>query len=453
MDKMKMTIILVLTCIIIISTTCLAATGLVNAPSGLVLRETPSKDSKPLTTVSDNEKVEIIEKNGDWYKVKYGNYEGYLFAEYVKAQEEVKVQEEVVAQEDTNKEEQGQEQKQAPQEINSSVKVENNSVTFPQNVTTTAEVKAFIIPSITSRIVLTIEAEKEITVNGELNNWFNISYESKSYWIRKSSISIENTAKVPEEVTVENTNTENTNAVETTSTQKPIDNKKGYINVSSSANIRESASTSAKIVNTLTRNTEVTIVAEEGDFYKIQYKDITGYVSKSLVSDTAVQATSRSNEGERKAQTTSTESVESTQESKNTETQISVPIASSEGEKIAEFAKQYVGYGYTYGGSNPNSGFDCSGFAQYVYSCCGYSIGRTASQQLGYGSEVSREELSVGDLIFFNNTSNGSVGHVGIYIGGNMIVHSANSRRGVTTDTIGSGYYNNYYYTARRIAY
>ena len=126
--------------------------------------------------------------------------------------------------------------------------------------------------------------------------------------------------------------------------------------------------------------------------------------------------------------------------------------ASSEGERIANYAKQYIGYGYGYGGTSPESGFDCSGFAQYVYSSCGYSIGRTCSNQLGNGSQISKEELQVGDLVFFNNTSSGSVGHVGIYIGDNMIVHAANSRRGVTTDTIASGYYNNYYYTARRIA-
>ena len=66
------------------------------------------------------------------------------------------------------------------------------------------------------------------------------------------------------------------------------ENKKGYINVSSSANVRETASTSANIITTLLTNTEVTIIGEEGDFYKIQYRDITGYVAKSLVSDEVV---------------------------------------------------------------------------------------------------------------------------------------------------------------------
>ena len=70
MDRIKMTIILILTCVIIIGTTCLAATGIVNAPSGLVLRETPDKNSEPITTISDETKIEIIEKSGEWYNLK-----------------------------------------------------------------------------------------------------------------------------------------------------------------------------------------------------------------------------------------------------------------------------------------------------------------------------------------------------------------------------------------------
>ena len=80
MDKMRITLILVLTAIIIIGTTCFAVTGIINAPNGLVLRSKADKNSDPLATVDDKSKVEIIEKMGDWYKVKYGNLEGYMFA-------------------------------------------------------------------------------------------------------------------------------------------------------------------------------------------------------------------------------------------------------------------------------------------------------------------------------------------------------------------------------------
>ena len=458
MDKMRITIILILTCIIIVGTTCLAATGIVNAPSGLVLRESPSKTSTPLTTIPDDASVDVIEKDGEWYKVKYGQYEGYLFGEYVKVNQETNT--ETVSEQVTTTAEETTNQNEEQQSV-----IAATNVTYPQTVNTTVNVKAYIIPSITSRVILTIELGKEITVNGDLNNWYNITYEGKTYWIRKTSVSLPNT--VAEETTEETTEStqeatqEETKTETTATTETTVENKKGYINVNSAANIRESASTSAKIVNTLTRNTEVTIIGESGDFYKIKYKDITGYVSKSLVSDTAVEVTSRNNDGERATQTeTVAETQATTEVSESTETTESTqpepsPAAvgtSPDGERIADLAKQYVGYGYSYGGTNPNSGFDCSGFAQYIYSNCGYTIGRTGTQQLGYGTAVSKDELAVGDLLFFNNTSNGSVGHVGIYIGDNMMVHAANSRRGVTTDTIASGYYNNYYYTARRIA-
>ena len=115
-----------------------------------------------------------------------------------------------------------------------------------------------------------------------------------------------------------------------------------------------------------------------------------------------------------------------------------------------QYAKKYVGYNYASGGTTPSNGFDCSGFVYYVYNACGYSLSRLCSIQAKTGTEVSKSNLIPGDLVFFNNGSNGSIGHVAIYVGNGIIVHAANTRRGVTTDTINSGYYNTYYYTARR---
>ena len=125
----------------------------------------------------------------------------------------------------------------------------------------------------------------------------------------------------------------------------------------------------------------------------------------------------------------------------------------SGGEKVADLARQYVGNAsYVYGGTTP-SGFDCSGFVYYIYNTCGYYLSRSCGEQASSGVEVSRDELQQGDILFFNNTGDGSIGHVGIYLGGGTFAHAANPRRGVTTDTINSGYYNTYYYTARRIIY
>jgi len=190
----------------------------------------------------------------------------------------------------------------------------------------------------------------------------------------------------------------------------------------------------------------VTIIGEEGDFYKIKYQDITGYISKSLISDKPVEVTSRGSV-ERTVETEEQPKQEALKEEQPKE----VVLNSAEGQNVSDFAKNYLGYNYTYGGTTPNTGFDCTGFTYYIYNSCGYSLSRSCSVQASTGIEVAKENLQPGDLLLFNNGSNGSIGHVGIYIGEGNFVHAANPRRGVTTDTINSGYYDTYYYSARRI--
>ena len=74
-------------------TSCFATAGTVNAPNGLILREEASKSGKIITTISDNSNVEVTEESGDWYKVKYKNYNGYVFAEYVELEEPIEQEE------------------------------------------------------------------------------------------------------------------------------------------------------------------------------------------------------------------------------------------------------------------------------------------------------------------------------------------------------------------------
>ena len=100
------------------------------------------------------------------------------------------------------------------------------------------------------------------------------------------------------------------------------------------------------------------------------------------------------------------------------------------GQEIANFALQFVGYPYVYGGNSLTGGVDCSGFAQQVYLHFGYSITRTATSQAGDGTPVSLDSLQPGDLVFYAD-DDGSIGHVTIYIGGGQVVHASNPSNGI----------------------
>ncbi len=103
---------------------------------------------------------------------------------------------------------------------------------------------------------------------------------------------------------------------------------------------------------------------------------------------------------------------------------------SSKGQQIADYALQFVGNPYSWGGTSLTNGADCSGFVMSVFSDCGISVaGRTAAAQSSGGTSVSSANLQPGDLVFY--TSGGRVSHVAIYIGNGQIVHAANSRKGI----------------------
>jgi cell wall-associated NlpC family hydrolase len=115
------------------------------------------------------------------------------------------------------------------------------------------------------------------------------------------------------------------------------------------------------------------------------------------------------------------------------------------GDRVVGFAKHLVGTRYTWGGSSPRSGFDCSGLVRYVYGHFGISLAHSSYAQFDRGRRVARRALKPGDLVFFDG-----LGHVGIYVGKGHFIHAPHTGTRVRIETLG-GWYSSRYDGARRL--
>lgn len=98
--------------------------------------------------------------------------------------------------------------------------------------------------------------------------------------------------------------------------------------------------------------------------------------------------------------------------------------------ELCEYAKQFVGNPYVWGGTSLTKGADCSGFVLSVFKKYGVTLPHHSGSQAKSGTKISRDELQAGDLIFYANSS-GTINHVAIYLGGNQVVHASNPKSGI----------------------
>ena len=187
----------------------------------------------------------------------------------------------------------------------------------------------------------------------------------------------------------------------------------------SSLNIRSGAGTGCSVLSSVSGGTVLELTGVQDGWYKVVHGGTSGYVSSDYITLTS-------------------------------ETPAATVAASSVGEEIAAYAQNFLGTPYVYGGSS-TSGFDCSGFTKYVYGQFGYTLNRTATDQLSNGVSVRKDELQPGDLVFFKNRTSKPVSHVGLYIGSGQFVHASTHSYAVQIDDLSSGHYANVYVYGRRV--
>jgi cell wall-associated NlpC family hydrolase len=249
-----------------------------------------------------------------------------------------------------------------------------------------------------SKILTQVPKGAKVTVYSSTGGWCKVSYGKQTGWVYAKYVSVSSTSLGTGTIT------------------------------GSGVNLRSSGSTTAKILKTLDKGNRVTVVSKSSGWYKVKTSSGTiGWIMSSYVSlSTSTSSVSRGSD---------------------------VSSSSSESslrERMVTFAKKYLGVNYVYGGGSP-SGFDCSGFTQYVYSNFGIRLNRTAADQATQGERVNKADLRPGDLIFFDtNGGHDYINHAAMYIGGGNFIHASSGRGEVTITSLSESFYVSAYMTSRR---
>ena len=197
----------------------------------------------------------------------------------------------------------------------------------------------------------------------------------------------------------------------------------GHIVCDTTVNLREQPNTSSSVLASLSNSTAVSVTGVYQGWYKVSCNGKNGYVHPDYITFAAVQTPAPA---ENKAPVTPDSNV------------VSYTGTSEARAEVLEYAAQFLGTPYVYGGSSP-SGFDCSGFTSYVFNNTVGSIPRVAQSQFNATTHVSREELLPGDLVFFGSSAS-SISHVGIYVGDDTFIHSPHTGDVVKYESLSGNY-------------
>ncbi len=353
-----------------------AGEGVCNT-SALNIRKDASTSSDTYGVIKQGEKVTILSKSGDWYKVKTTvsgvEVTGFAHASYITV---------------------------ATSGSTASGSAGGSSVTAASGtgVCNTDVLNVRKEASTSSEILGRIDKDDTVTITGTSGDWYQVKATVASGdvtgFVYKTYIDKKDTSSQAPEQTLEPAPT--------------VTEVNETVWATAAVNVRKDSNTSSGVVSTLRKGASVTRTGVlSNGWSRVSFNGGTAYIHSNYLTTTNPNpnGSTDSNQG-------------------------SSGITGVTGEAIVEFAKQWVGYPYVWGGNNLSTGVDCSGFTQQVYLHFGIQLNRIADSQKKNGIPIaSVEEAKAGDLFFYGSSSYAD--HVAIYMGDGNVVHASSPRVGI----------------------
>ena len=396
------------------------------------IRESASTDSAVTAKIYNNGSATIEEQDGDWYKIRSGNAEGYVKAEYFVTGEAA----DAVAQ-------------KAAYNV---AMVHPTDLNIRSDANEDSEVLATAHEKDELEVVAWDGDWMKVALGGDVYGYVNAYYvDYKTYYPMAETIEEEQARLSAEQKAAEAADYEGSDDTaetlpEETCEEPTVDDSSDTEEVSYPDDSDETTWTEAPATDETvwTEAPETETSYTEASETEAPYTEAPAETEAPYTEAPETEAPYTEAPVETEAPETEAPYTEAPVETEAPETEApyteapetEAPSTSGVGQQIADFAVQYVGNPYVWGGTSLTEGADCSGFVQTVFANFGLYLSRTAESQSYGGTSISLDNLQPGDLLFYNST--GSIDHVAIYIGGGQIVHAANSRSGII---ISNAYY------------
>jgi len=272
---------------------------------------------------------------------------------------------------------------------------------------------------VSGSIITNLNAGTVVSIYGLQDGWYKVGYDGKTGYMSADYVTARTSAS----------------------------DLSGYGRVTADAlNLRTGPGSGYGAIQTVSSGQYVSLTGFENGWYAVSYNGTSGYMSGDWLSPVATKPAP--------APTPAPTPTPTPSEPEPTPEPDPEPApGSGNGSSIVDYAVQFIGTPYVYGGASP-SGFDCSGFTMYVFQHFGYSLPHGATGQLRYGTAVSKSDLQPGDLVFFYDPAYGGSGitatHVGIYAGNRQFLHASSYYGGVCYSSIDDPYYYSPYFVGAR---